>query len=114
MVRNNRGINKNVSKTWLRTKNAYGTSTEASNDKNGDRKLGQKGKQKDRHRAEFETEWNGKAKTLETKREVECGKKQNRNMERGNMEYNNQTFKGFVLNFNTVDHKYWEWQIRWG
>ena len=31
---------------------------------------------------------NEKAKTLETEKEVECGKKQNGNMERGNMGYN--------------------------
>ena len=50
-------------------KDAYGTSTKASDDKNGDRKVGQKGKQGDRHRAEFEMEnraewkleWNGKS-----------------------------------------------------
>ena len=37
-------------------KNAYGTSTKASDDKNGDKKVGQKGKQEDRHRTEFEME----------------------------------------------------------
>ena len=37
-------------------KDAYGTSTKASNDKNEDRKVGRKGKQEDRHGAEFETE----------------------------------------------------------
>ena len=55
-------------------KDAYGTSTEASNDKNGDGKVGQKGKQEDRHGAEFETEnrvewkleWNGKSEARET------------------------------------------------
>ena len=35
---------------------AYGTSTKASNDKNGDGKLGWKGKQEDGHGAEFEME----------------------------------------------------------
>ena len=50
-------------------KDAYGTSTEASDDKNEDRKVGWKRKQGDRHRAEFEMEnraewkleWNGKS-----------------------------------------------------
>ena len=37
-------------------KDAYGTSTKASDDKNGDKKVGQKGKQEDRHRTEFEME----------------------------------------------------------
>ena len=37
-------------------KDAYGTSTEASDDKNGDRKVGWKGKQEDGHGAEFEME----------------------------------------------------------
>ena len=76
----------------MRTKDAYGTSTEASNDKNGDRKLGQKGKQEDRHRAEFEREnraewkleWNRKSeareteqkgKNSETERKADHGKK---------------------------------------
>ena len=57
----------------MRTKDAYGTSTEASDDKNGDVKLGQKEKQEDRHRVEFETEnraeqkleWNGKSEARE-------------------------------------------------
>ena len=57
----------------MRTKDAYGTSTEASDDKNGDVKLGQKEKQEDRHRAKFETEnraeqkleWNGKSEARE-------------------------------------------------
>ena len=40
----------------MRTKDAYGTSTKTSNDKNGDRKLEWKGKQVDRHRVEFEME----------------------------------------------------------
>ena len=55
-------------------KDAYGTSTQTSNNKNGDRKLGQKGKQEDRHRGEFEMknraerklEQNRKSKARET------------------------------------------------
>ena len=57
----------------MRTKNVYGTSTKAFDDKNGDRKLGWKGKQEDRHRADFEMEiraeqkleWNGKSEARE-------------------------------------------------
>ena len=56
MVRNRRGINKNVSKTWSKTKNTYDTSSKASNDNNGDGKLGWKGKQEDGHGVEFEME----------------------------------------------------------
>ena len=71
LVRNNRGINKNVSETWSRTKDAYGTSTEASDDKNGDEKLGWKGKQEDGHGVKFETE-NRAEQKLEQNRKSEA------------------------------------------
>ena len=91
LVRNNREINKNVSETSSRTKDAYGTSTEASDDKNGDRKLGWKGKQEDGHGVEFETEnraerkleWNGKSEGRENRMERQKPQKQKEKWKHG-------------------------------